>query len=112
MLGSTAQKEEPAKVEGIAVGRTAQKLHFLHANGYGGGPNKEGSDWFVKDGTTIGEYTVRYEDKSTVSIPIVYGDHTRDWFYPRTRRSRRRRRSRGPGRTRSPKASGPRSAST
>jgi hypothetical protein len=81
LLGSTAQKEEPAKVEGIAVGRAVQKLHFLHANGYGGGPNKEGSDWFVKDGTPIGEYTVRYEDKSSVSIPIVYGDHTRDWFY-------------------------------
>jgi len=81
MLGSTAQKTEPAKVDGIVVGRAANRLHFLHANGYGGGPNKEGSAWFVKDGTTIGNYTVRYEDNTTAEIPIVYGEHTRDWFY-------------------------------
>jgi len=81
MLGSTAQKEEPGTVEGIEVGRIASRLHFLHANGYGGGPNKEGSAWFVKDGTRIGTYTVRYEDKTTAEIPIVYGEHTRDWFY-------------------------------
>jgi hypothetical protein len=81
MLGSTAQKGEPGKVEGIAVGRVANRLHFLHANGYGGGPNKEGSAWFVKDGTPIGAYTVHYEDKTTADIPIVYGEHTRDWFY-------------------------------
>src|SRR5436190_2028418 len=76
MLGSTAQKGEPAKVEGIPVGRAAHKLHFLHANGYGGGPNTEGSDWFVKDGTAIGSYTVHYDDKTTAEIPIVYGEHT------------------------------------
>jgi hypothetical protein len=81
MLGSTAQKGEPAKVDGIPVGRVANMLHFLHANGYGGGPNKEGSDWFVKDGTRIGAYVVHYEDKTTAEVPIVYGEHTRDWFY-------------------------------
>jgi hypothetical protein len=81
MLGSTAQKGEPAKVEGIPVGRSAHKLHVLHANGYGGGPNTEGSDWHVKDGTTIGAYTVHYEDKTTAEIPIVYGEHSRDWFF-------------------------------
>jgi hypothetical protein len=81
MLGSTAQKGEPAAVEGIEVGRAAHRLHFLHANGYGGGPNKEGGAWYVKDGTRIGPYTVHYEDKTTAEIPIVYGEHTRDWFY-------------------------------
>jgi hypothetical protein len=81
MLGSTAQKDEPARVEGIPVGKVASKLHFLHANGYGGGPNKEGSAWFVKDGTPIGAYVVHYEDKTTAEIPIVYGEQTRDWFY-------------------------------
>lgn len=81
MLGSTVQKGEPAKVEGIPVGRAADKLHFLHANGYGGGPNKEGSAWFVKDGSRIGAYVVHYEDKSTAEVPIVYGEHTRDWFF-------------------------------
>ena len=81
MLGSTAQKEEPAKVEGIPVGKVAHKLHFLHANGYGGGPNVEGSAWHIKDGTPIGAYVVHYEDKTTAEIPLVYGEHTRDWFY-------------------------------
>jgi hypothetical protein len=81
MLGSTAQKEEPAKVDGISVGRTANKLHFLHANGYGGGPNVEGTALHVKDGTPIGAYVVHYEDKTMAEIPIVYGEHTRDWFF-------------------------------
>ena len=81
VLGSTAQKGDPEKVEGIPVGRAAHKLHFLHANGYGGGPNTEGSAWHVPDGTRIGTYTVRYEDRSTAEVPIVYGEHTRDWFY-------------------------------
>jgi hypothetical protein len=80
-LGSTVAKDDPAKVEGIPVGRLAGKLHFLHANGYGGGPNVEGTAWHVKDGTTIGAYTIHYEDKSQVEAPIVYGEHSRDWFY-------------------------------
>jgi hypothetical protein len=80
-LGSTVHTDDPAKVEGIPVGRIASRLHFLHANGYGGGPNKEGSDWYVKDGTTIGAYTVHYEDKTKVEVSIVYGEHTRDWFF-------------------------------
>ena len=81
MLGSKAQPGEPAKVEGIAVNRSADKLHFLHANGYGGGPNKEGAALYVKDGTPIGMYVVHYDDKTTVEIPLVYGEHSRDWFY-------------------------------
>jgi hypothetical protein len=81
VLGSTAQKTEPAKVEGIPVGRLANKLHFLHANGYGGGPNTEGSALYVKDGTTIGAYVVHFEDGTTAEIAIVYGEHTRDWFF-------------------------------
>jgi hypothetical protein len=80
-LGSKVQKDEPGLVEGIPVGRAASKLHFLHSNAYGGGPNTEGSEWHVKDGTPIGAYVVHYDDKTTVDIPIVYGEHTRDWFF-------------------------------
>ncbi|HKB04862.1 MAG TPA: hypothetical protein VKD90_21745, partial [Gemmataceae bacterium] len=29
----------------------------------------------------IGAYTVHYEDKTSAEIPIVYGEHTRDWFF-------------------------------
>jgi hypothetical protein len=80
-LGSTVAKDDPAKVEGIPVGQLASRLHFLHANGYGGGPNPEGAAWHVKDGTAIGSYTVHFEDKSKVDVPIVYGENTRDWFF-------------------------------
>jgi hypothetical protein len=80
-LGSTVAKDDPAKVEKIPVGRLASRLHFLHANGYGGGPNTEGGAWNVKDGTPIGAYTVHYDDKTHAEVAIVYGEHTRDWFY-------------------------------
>jgi hypothetical protein len=80
-LGSEVLDKMPHKVEGIKVGRTFAKLHVLHATSFGGGPNKEGSDWFVKDGTLIGEYRVNFEDKSSETIPIVYGQDVRDWFY-------------------------------
>jgi hypothetical protein len=80
-LGSKVLEKQPAKVEGIKVDRKFSKLHILHATQYGGGPNKEGNPWFVKDGTTIGEYRVTYEDKGAINIPIVYGEDVRDWFY-------------------------------
>src|SRR6185295_4903286 len=57
------------------------KLHFLHATCYGGGPNSEDSEGFVKDGTLIGQYIVHYSDGSTEGIPIIYGEAVRDWWY-------------------------------
>jgi hypothetical protein len=80
-LGSTVLETQPEKVAGIKVERKCARLHILHATQYGGGPNKEGNPWFVKDGTMIGEYCVTYEDKSSVNIPIVYGEDVRDWFF-------------------------------
>jgi len=80
-LGSTVLEKQPEKVADIKVASKFSKLHILHATQYGGGPNKEGNPWFVKDGTTIGEYRVTFEDKSTVNIPIVYGEDVRDWFF-------------------------------
>jgi len=80
-LGSTVQKNRPEKVEGISVGGPFLKLHILHATQYGGGPNKEGAPWYVEDGTSIGEYKINYEDKSSETIPIVYGKDVRDWWF-------------------------------
>jgi hypothetical protein len=80
-LGSTAMLGRPEKVKGISVGLRAEKLHFLHATGFGGGTNRESSPWHVKDGTLIGEYRVNFEDRSAIIIPIVYGEDVRDWFY-------------------------------
>jgi hypothetical protein len=60
----------PEKVEGIKVGATCSKLHFLHATHYS-----------AKDDTIIGYYTVNYDDKSQETIPIVYGKDVLDWWY-------------------------------
>ena len=78
-LGSTRLKDKPQKIEGIRVGKTVAKLHILHATGYGS-YGSEGDPQFVADDTKIGEFKVYYEDKSTQTIPIVYGKDIRDWW--------------------------------
>ena len=80
-LGSKLFETFPEKVEGIAVNRKFTKLHVLHATCNGGGPNEEGGEGYVKDGTLIGQYILRYEDGSEEGIPIVYGEDVRDWWY-------------------------------
>jgi len=80
-LGSTLVKDDPEKVEAIKVGQKFVKLHIIHACGYGGGPNTEGSAGHVADDTPIGEYKVYYDDKTTETIPIVYGQDVRDWWF-------------------------------
>jgi hypothetical protein len=80
-LGSKTLTKLPAHMEGIKVKRQFQKLHILHATCFGGGPNDEGSEWHIDDGTEIGHYLVHYEDQSTERIPIVYGQDVCDWFY-------------------------------
>src|SRR5262249_46645880 len=72
-LGSKYVKEpRPNKVEGIKVGKTFAKLHILHSTGYGRGDadddNQPDSPTFIRDGTTIAEYIVRYEDGKTETI--------------------------------------------
>jgi serine/threonine protein kinase/Flp pilus assembly protein TadD len=76
-LGSNALKSKPAKVEGIQVGNKCGKIHILHATQFG----TRGTMQLVEDGTTIAQYQVRYEDGSTVSIPIAYGEDVRDWWF-------------------------------
>lgn len=80
-LGSKNIPDSPEKVEGIKIGQKFAKLHILHACGYGGGANVEGTPHHVRDDTTIGEYKVLYDDDTTESIPIVYGKDVRDWWY-------------------------------
>lgn len=80
-IASTELTTMPEKIDGIAVGRTFAKLHILHGTNFGGGLNKPGDDWYVQDGTLIGKYLVHYEDGSSETIPIVYGEDVRDWWY-------------------------------
>ena len=66
--------EKPREVEDIRIGRSFARLHVLQATVHGTGPVQ------ISDGTPIGRYEVRYEDQSTASIPIVYGEDLRDWW--------------------------------
>jgi hypothetical protein len=68
------------------VANKCGKIHILHATQYGNGQGigqegKPGDPLFVADGTTIAEYQVRYEDGSRASIPVVYGEDVRDWWF-------------------------------
>ena len=71
-LGSANVTTKPNKIEGIKVGRTLKKLHFLQATGY-----------MTEPDTVIGKYIINYDDKSTAEIEIVYGKDVVDWWaYP------------------------------
>jgi hypothetical protein len=71
-LGSSNVTTKPNKIEGIKVGRTLKKLHFLQATGYNTEPD-----------TIIGKYVINYDDKTTAEIEIVYGKDVVDWWaYP------------------------------
>jgi hypothetical protein len=86
-LGSRLLKEpKPNKVEGIKVGQACAKIHILHATGYGNGQTigedgKEGDPLFIPDGTRIAEYQIRYADGGTATVPVVYGQDVRDWWF-------------------------------
>jgi len=80
-LGSNIVDRHPEKVEGIKVDAKCGQLHILHATCFGGGPNKPGDPFYIKDGTLIGQYMVRYSDGAAEGVAIVYGEDVRDWFY-------------------------------
>jgi hypothetical protein len=80
-LGSKIVEDKPEKVEGIKVDAKLAKLNFLHATGYGGGPNQEGNPGFVEDDAVIGKYVVHYADDTKEEIEIVYGKDVRDWWF-------------------------------
>ena len=61
--------QRPGKVAGIRVNKTFAKLYIFHATG-----------WEAPDGTPIGRYDVHYEDQTTATIPIVYGEDVRGWW--------------------------------
>jgi hypothetical protein len=69
-LSGKSATDSPEKVEGISVGMTFSKLHFLHA-----------TQWQAPEDTLVGYYTVTYEDKSRHKIPIVYGKDVSDCWY-------------------------------
>ncbi len=71
-LGSSSVEKKPEKFEGIKVGRTAAKLHFLQGAGYDAPAD-----------TVVAKYVIHYADKSKVEINMVYGKDVVDWWaYP------------------------------
>jgi hypothetical protein len=68
-LGSASIKGKPEKFEGIKVGRTLEKLHFLHATTFS-----------APDGTVIARYVLHYADKTTSEVEVAYGKDVVDWW--------------------------------
>jgi hypothetical protein len=76
-LGSALLKEEkPRAVKWIQVDRAFARLYILHSTFYGEGMTS------VPDDTEIARYRVNYEDGTSESVPIVYGQDVRDWWFP------------------------------
>ncbi len=73
-LAGKQMPDRPEKVEQIPIDQDFKTLYILHATQYGTGP------YLVEDGTVIGQYVVHYEDKTTETIPIVYGEDVRNWW--------------------------------
>jgi hypothetical protein len=69
-LGSAGAVGKPARIEGIRVGRRADKLHILHGTG-------NTADF----GTVVCRYVIRYTDKTNTDIKVVYGKHVVDWWW-------------------------------
>ncbi len=62
----------PREAGPFAVGRKAEILWFLHSSG-----------WTGPTGSTIAEYTVNYDDGSSIRIPIRNGMEVGDWHNPK-----------------------------
>jgi hypothetical protein len=58
-------------VTNMPLNRKAARLHFLHGTGY-----------TESDGTRIGAYVLNYADGQKHELPILYGQHLRDWWRP------------------------------
>ncbi len=68
---SDSASKYPAQVQGIKVRQQCQRLHFLHAAGFGNP---------VDNGKQIGAYVVHYATNSMrLEIPIIYGQDVRNW---------------------------------
>ncbi len=71
-LGSSNYKDRPEKFTGIKVGRTLQRLHFLHATTFS-----------APDGTVIAKYMIHYADNTKAEVEVAYGKDVVDWWaYP------------------------------
>lgn len=68
LRGAAITSGMPASVAGIRAGSTAKQLWFLHTSAYPDGP-----------GQRVGEYTVHYQDGTSVNLPLIYGENITAW---------------------------------
>ena len=63
----------PSQVTGIKVGRKAERLWFLHT-----------ACWAIDDQlhAELGRYVIHYENGSTATVPLRYGQELQDWWNP------------------------------
>ena len=66
-----SQPHQPERITGIPVGRTCEKLHFLHGHAN-----------LVSSRTEVGSYVVHYTDGSTETIRLISGINTGPWAIP------------------------------
>jgi hypothetical protein len=69
-LGSTMAAQKPEKVVGIKVDHKLAKLHLLQA-----------TEWATEEDMIVGEYVVTFDDDTSTTIPIRYGEDLLDWWY-------------------------------
>jgi len=69
-LAGTHVSDRPKKIEAIPVNTAFGKLYIFHGTG-----------WGAADGVEIGQYKVHYEDETTETVPIVFGEDVRGWNY-------------------------------
>lgn len=71
--GGGLQNQQPGRytnlVTGIPVGMKVRRLHFLG-----------GAGWSIQEKAAVGEFIVRYENRSQDRIPIIYDRHVKDWW--------------------------------
>ncbi len=71
--GNSLQGQQPGRytnlVTGIPVGMKVRRLHFLG-----------GAGWSMMEKAAIGEFIVRYDNRSQDRIPIIYNRQVKDWW--------------------------------
>jgi hypothetical protein len=61
----------PDHIHSIPIGRSCQRLHFLHSAAQAGTAHK---------GDELGSYIIHYVDGGRIEIPIVVGKDLADWW--------------------------------
>jgi WD40 repeat protein/serine/threonine protein kinase len=67
-LARAEAQSRPQRVNDIPVGAKAHRLHFLQATA-----------WSGRDGVEVGKYVIHFTDDTFEQVPVIYGEHIRDW---------------------------------